>query len=76
MFISTSTPVGMRSIAMSVFATCMSVCLSARISQKDMFKLHDIFSTCHTCSPGLVIIWQKCNAWCTFCFVSDVMFAP
>jgi len=51
---------------------CLSVCLSARISQK-----HPNFTkfSVHVCGRISFLFWRQCNMLCTSGFVDDVMFA-
>jgi len=42
-----SPPLGVQSIAITVMHVYVVVCLSARIPQNDISKLHEIFCTCY-----------------------------
>ena len=76
--IMTWSPLGVRSIAMSV-SVCRSVCLSACIAQKTTSPNFTKFSapvSCVSCGRGSVLLRRQCTTLCTSGFVDDVMFSP
>jgi len=54
----------------SVFlSVCLFVCLSGYSQKFIKFSVHVAYG------HGSVILWRRCNMWCTSGFVDDVMFS-
>ena len=46
---------------------CLCVCLSANLSAELHVKFSPTFSACYL-SRGSVLLWQRCDMFCTSCF--------
>jgi len=67
-------------MSVSVCSVCLSVCLSARVSQKPLVKISrnfpSVLPTAVAIRPGLAVGVAICTfALCTSGFVDDVLFA-
>jgi len=71
----TSTPVSVRSTAISVYV-CMSVfSVYLFVCPKTTRPNFTTFSVHVTCDCGSVLLWGQCDTLCTSGFVDDVMFS-
>ena len=50
----------------------LCVCLSANLSAELHVKFSPTFSACYL-SRGSVLLWQRCDMFCTSCFFDDVI---